>query len=128
MTDPTVTIRAIYDAFARGDIATVLGALDPKIEWVEAAGSAYAGTYTGPDAVLNGVLARLANDWNPFHVAPDRIVADRDTVIAVGTYTGTHNASGRSVRARFAHVWELRDSNIIAFEQIADTAKINEAT
>jgi ketosteroid isomerase-like protein len=128
MTDPTVTIRAIYDAFARGDIATVLGALDPKIEWVEAAGSAYAGTYTGPDAVLSGVLARLADEWNPFHVAPDRIVADRDTVIAVGTYTGTHNASGRSVRARFAHVWELRDSNIIAFEQIADTAKINEAT
>src|ERR687898_621547 len=100
MTDPTVTIRTIYDAFARGDIATVLGA----------------------------VLARLADEWNPFHVAPDRIVADRDTVIAVGTYTGTHNASGRSVRARFAHVWELRDSNIIAFEQIADTAKINEAT
>ena len=128
MTDPTVTIRTIYDAFARGDIATVLGALDPKIEWVEAAGSAYAGTYTGPDAVLSGVLARLADEWNPFHVAPDRIVADRDTVIAVGTYTGTHNASGRSVRARFAHVWELRDSNIIAFEQIADTAKINEAT
>ena len=128
MTDPTVTIRAIYDAFARGDIATVLGALDPKIEWVEAAGSAYAGTYTGPDAVLSGVLARLADEWNPFHVAPDRIVADRDTVIVVGTYTGTHNASGRSVRARFAHVWELRDSNIIAFEQIADTAKINEAT
>jgi len=47
MTDQTATIRAIYDAFATGDIATVLGALDPKIEWIEAAGSAYAGTYTG---------------------------------------------------------------------------------
>lgn len=128
MTNPTATIRGIYEAFAGGDIATVLGALDAKIEWVEAAGSAYAGTYSGPDAVLSGVLARLADDWNPFHVAPDRIVADRDTVIAVGTYTGTHKTSGRSFRARFAHIWELRDSKIVAFEQIADTVKINEAT
>ena len=131
MTDPTGTIRAVYDAFANGDIATVLGALDPKVEWVEAAGSAYAGTYTGPDAVLSGVLARLAGDWKPFHVAPDRVLADgddRDTVVAVGTYTGTHKATGRSFRARFAHIWELRDGKIIAFEQIADTAKVNEAT
>ena len=30
--------------------------------------------------------------------------------------------------ARFAHIWELRDNKIIAFEQIADTAKVNEAT
>ena len=128
MTDQTATIRAIYDAFATGDIATVLGALDLKIEWIEAAGWAYAGTYTGPDAVLSGVLARLADDWNPFHVAPDRVVADGGTVIAVGTYTGTHKATGQSFRARFAHICELRDNKIIAFEQVADTAKINEAT
>lgn len=117
----------VSEAFASGDSVTVLAALDARIEWVEAAGSAYAGTYSGPDAVLSDVLARLADDWDPFHVAPDRMVADRDTVIAVGTDAGTHKATGRSFRARFAHVWELRDHKIIAFEQIADTAKINEA-
>lgn len=128
MTDPTATIGTVYEAFASGDIATVLGALAPKVEWVEAAGSAYAGTYTGPDAILSGVLARLADDWNPFHVAPDRILSDGDTVIAVGTYTGTHKATGRSFSARFAHIWELSDNKIVAFEQVADTATINEAT
>ena len=78
MSDSTATIGGVYEAFASGDVATVLAALDPKIEWIEAAASAYAGTYTGPDALLSGVLARVAHDWDPFHVAPDRIVADGD--------------------------------------------------
>jgi hypothetical protein len=127
MTDHADTIQSTYEAFARGDIDTVLGALDPKIEWVEAAGFPYAGTYTGPDAVVSGVLARLATEWDPFHVAPERILCDGDTVIAVGTYSGTYKATRRSFTARFAHICELRDNKIVAFEQIADTAKVNEA-
>jgi uncharacterized protein len=127
MTDHADTIHATYAAFARGDIETVLGALDPKIEWVETAGFPYAGIYIGPDAVLSGVLVRLGTEWDAFHVAPERILCDGHTVIAVGTYSGTYKATGRSFTARFAHLWGLLDDKIIAFEQIADTAKINEA-
>lgn len=82
-------ISDMYDAFARGDIGAVLAALDPKIEWTEAAGFPYAGTYTGPDAVLTGVFSRLGTEWDGFKAAPDRIVANDDTVIATGTYSGT---------------------------------------
>ena len=127
MTDNAAVVDAIYEAFASGDIETVLGALDPKIEWLEAAGSPYAGTYTGPEAVLNRVLARLGTEWETFHVEPERIVSNGDAVIAAGTYTGTYKTTRRTFTARFAHIWQLRDGKIIAFEQIADTAKINEA-
>jgi hypothetical protein len=127
MTDHAATIHATYEAFTRGDIEAVLGSLDPKIEWVEAAGFPYAGTYTGPEAILSGVLARLGTEWDAFHAAPERLVCDGDTVIAVGTYSGTYTATRRSFTARFAHIWDLRDNKIIAFEQITDTAKVNEA-
>jgi len=48
----TDTVRTTYDALARGDVPAVLGFLDPNIDWTEADGFPYAGTYHGPDAVL----------------------------------------------------------------------------
>jgi ketosteroid isomerase-like protein len=127
MTHNADLIRNTYDAFARGDIATVLALLDPKVEWTEAAGFPYAGTYRGPEAVLAEVLIRLGTEWDDFEAVPDRIAADDGIVIATGTYSGTFKATGRSFAARFAHAWEMRDGKVVRFEQIADTAKVQEA-
>lgn len=54
-------IKNVYDAFAKGDMPTVLGALDKNIIWNEAEGNPYAdgNPYEGPDAVLNGVFTRI---------------------------------------------------------------------
>lgn len=127
MTSNAALIRTTYDAFARGDVETVLAVLDPSIEWTEAAGFPYAGTYIGPDAVLAGVFARLGADWERFEAVPDRVVTEGGTVVATGTYSGTFAATGRSFEARFAHVWELRDGRVVCFEQVADTAMVREA-
>ena len=43
-------VRGVYDAFAKGDVPAVLGFLAPDIEWTEAEGFPYGGTYNGPDA------------------------------------------------------------------------------
>lgn len=53
------SVQSAYDAFAEGDIPAVLDFLSPGIEWTEAEGFPYGGTYTGPDAVLTGVFMRL---------------------------------------------------------------------
>jgi len=127
MTTNAEMIRNNYDAFARGDINIVLAALDPKIEWTEAAGFPYAGTYSGPDAVLTGVFARLGSEWDGFEAVPDHIVVDEETVVAIGTYSGTFKATGRSFAARFAHVWELHAGLVVRFEQVVDTAMVREA-
>jgi hypothetical protein len=34
-------VREAYEAFGRGDISTVLGMMDPGIEWREAEGNPY---------------------------------------------------------------------------------------
>jgi uncharacterized protein len=62
-----------------------------------------------------------------FEAVPDRIGADGGTVVATGTYSGTFEETGRSFTARFAHVWELEDGKVVRFEQVADTAKVQEA-
>ena len=47
------TVRALYDAFARGDLAAFLAQLDPGIRWNEAEGFPYSdgNPYVGSEAI-----------------------------------------------------------------------------
>ena len=120
-------IDEAYRAVAVGDIPTFLGLLDDKVEWTEAAGFPLAGTYHGPQAVLEGVFARLGSEWDGFKVEASQLVAEGDEVVGLGAYSGTYKATGKSFSARFAHVWTVKDGKVVRFEQIVDSAKVNEA-
>ena len=115
------SVRGVYDAFARGDIPAVLGFLSPDIEWTEAEGFPYGGTYVGPDAVLSGVFMRLGTEWENFAAVPDDYIDGGDRVVALGAYSGTYKATGKSFRANFAHVWTVRDGRATRFVQYVDT-------
>ncbi len=62
MANNSEVIRALYDAFANGDVPSVLGVLASNVSWTEAEGFPYGGTYIGPDAVLKNVFMKLARD------------------------------------------------------------------
>ena len=121
------TMQRLYDAFGRGDIPGVLGALDPNVEWVEMDGAPYPGTFTGPEAVLNGVFMRLGTEWEGFRAEPHEYLDAGEHVVALGRYSGTYRASGTAMSAAFAHVWTLRDGRIVRFRQYADTRRLMEA-
>jgi len=121
------TIKGAYDAFAKGDVPAVLGIMDTNISWTEAEGFPYAGTYRGPDAVLQGVFIPLGAEWDGFTVVPDDFIDGGDKVVATGTYSGKYKATGKSFKAAFAHVWTLKNGKAVVFHQHTDTAKVNEA-
>jgi ketosteroid isomerase-like protein len=52
-------IQGIYDSFASGDVAAVIAAFANDISWTEADGFPLAGTYIGPQAVVENVFMRL---------------------------------------------------------------------
>ncbi len=120
-------IRGLYDAVARGDVPTVLAGLDANVEWTEAAGFPYAGTYIGPDAVLNNVLARIGTDWDGYTITPQDFIDGGEQVVVPGLYAGTYKATGKSFEAEFAHIWSLRDGKVIRFHQYVDSALVQEA-
>jgi len=66
-------VRAVYDAFATGDIAGVLGRMSADMVWNEAENFPYAdgNPYRGPDAVLAGVFARIGAEWDGFEAVAD---------------------------------------------------------
>jgi ketosteroid isomerase-like protein len=124
---PIEIVRALYDALATGDVAACAAALDPRLEWIEAAGFPLAGTYRGPQAVLDGVLARLAAEWIDFRTVPDEFVDGGDTVVALGLYSGTYRATGRRFEAPFAHVWRLAGGKVTRYVQYTDTVLVQHA-
>lgn len=120
-------VQGLYAAFAKGDVPAVLGGLAHDIEWTEAEGFPYGGTYNGPDAVLGGVFMRLGADWDGFQAVPAEFIDAGDTVVALGKYSGKYKATGKSFEAPFAHVWKFRDGKAFKFTQYTDTLKVHEA-
>src|SRR5690348_4754835 len=118
-------VRSLYDAFQRGDIQAVLGALDPNIEWWEADNFIYAdgNPYLGPQAVLEGVLMRLGTEWLNFKLTVARMLDAGEDVTVLGRYSGTCKATGARVAAQFAHIWTLRGGKPVRFQQYTDTAQ-----
>lgn len=123
-------VQSIYAAFAKGDVPTVIAALDAQVEWWEAENFIYddGNPYTGPDAVLNGVFARIGAEWEDFAVSPNEVLDAGDTIVGHGYYSGTYRKNGNQARAQFAHLFTFRDGKVIKFQQYTDTAQFKQVT
>lgn len=123
-------IRGIYEAFAAGDIPGVVGRMSPDIVWNEAENFPYADNnpYRGPDAILGGVFARIAAEWDGFAAVPEELLDAGDTVVALGRYRGTCKATGRDVDAQMVHVWRVAGGKAAQFQQYADTLQFARVT
>lgn len=123
MPTPRDLIRMLYDAFARGDAETVLGALHEQVDWREAEGGPLAedNPYIGPKAVGEGIFARLMEEIDGLAVTPKKFVAEGSDVVALGRYTGTHARTGEPLDAQFVHHWTVEHGKVTRFQQYTDT-------
>ena len=116
-------VKNLYAAFGVGDVPAVLGVFDAQIQWREADGFLYAdrNPYIGPQAVAAGVFQRIVTDVENFAVVPGNVVDGGDTVVVEGRYRGKMKATGTSVDAQFAHVWQFRGGKVVRFQRSTDT-------
>lgn len=124
---PVDIIREHYAASDRGDLEAMLAPLAPDVNWIEAAGFPYGGTYHGRDELVRGIFERLPVEWDDYRVSMREIVDGGDTITAIGTESGTYRRTGRFFTARVVHVWWFEDGLVAAFEQFADTELVNDA-
>lgn len=119
----TDVVQRLYAAFAKGDMQAALATMTSDIVWSEADNYPYAdrNPYIGPEAVLHGVFARIGGDWEGFSAVSDEIIDGGDTIVSLGHYGGVCKATGKKMRAQFAHVFRVRDGKISGFQQYADT-------
>lgn len=126
MSDSQEIVRGIYAAFASGDVFGLLALLSPEIVWNEAEGFPYSdgNPYAGPEAVVNGVFARLATEWEGFGVDVREIVGGPGVVTMFGRYHGKHLASGKALDAQCAHTWWIEGGMVVRFQQMVDTCAV----
>ncbi len=130
MADNVKLVQGAYEAFAKGDVAAVLALLHEKVEWNEAEHITYwpGGPFVGPQAVLQGVFARIPQDFDGFRVDVRRIVGCGETVLVEARYRATVKATGKPLDAQVAHVWDFRDGKVVRWQQYSDTWQFAQAT
>lgn len=120
-------VRATYEGTSEENGKNILAALSASSTWTEAAGFPYAGTYTGPDAIVANVFRRLATEWTGYRAKVHTYLADGDRVAAFGVYSGVYKATGKAMSATFGHLYVLRDGKIVSMEQFVDSAMVQQA-
>lgn len=122
---PFETITAAYAALGRNDSSVLFEAMDPAITWNEAVGNPLAdgNPYVGPQAVGEGVFARLVAAIDNFTAVPSTIIDGGDYVVVLGNYRGTLKAGGAALDAQYCHVYRFRDGKAVTFQQYTDTAQ-----
>jgi uncharacterized protein len=119
-----VVVRQLYEA--RGNPEVIRQVLAPDVRWEVVPGFPHSDVYQG----LSGVgdfFTRLFGDFEDWHTEPSEFFEAGDRVIAIGTYSARAKATGKSFKARFAHVWTMRDGLIARLQQCADTVQIARA-
>ena len=122
-------VKKVYEAFGRGDVPAVLGAMDPGIEWHEAESHPYMPSgeaWIGPDAIVNNLFTRIGADWDGFAIHPKSFYDAGNSVIVEARYSGTFRPNGKSLDAQVCHLWDVRNGKITRFQQYVDTAKLHD--
>jgi uncharacterized protein len=127
MTSNLDLIRSTYEGSSQENGKHLVAALAPDAEWTEAAGFPYAGSYVGPAAILANVFQRLATEWVGYRAEVASYMVDGDQVVAFGFYSGTYKATGRSMRASFAHHYTLSGGKILRMVQYVDSYMVQQA-
>ena len=108
-------VKKGYEAFAAGDIQTVMDLFDDDIEWVQPGQSAISGTFHGKSEVMDfmGKLAEKA-----LTVKVKRLIAEGDTVIAITEVTVGGETS------EDADVFTVRNGKTVRMEVHGDTGML----
>lgn len=118
------TVEAIYAAFGRGDLASILNSLAEQVEW----------QHPGPDIPWGGArhgraavaqfFAALVEHVDMEQFVPEQFVARGDDVIVLGRERARVKSSGRVYETEWVHVWSLEGGSVIRFREYTDTAAI----
>jgi ketosteroid isomerase-like protein len=112
--------RRGFEAFARGDFASVLELFDPDIEIYVPADLPNSGTFHGHDGYTQWVQNWL-EAWDEYTTQPEEYrVLDEGHVLTVATQSGRGRGSGLEVSGRVYYLAEYREGKIVRFHLYLD--------
>ncbi|MGH7788338.1 MAG: nuclear transport factor 2 family protein [Candidatus Binatia bacterium] len=104
-------MRKLYDAFARRDLAAIFNLFARDVELVQSTEVPWGGIYRGHEQAAQffaGLTQHVTTS-----VVFERFIDAGDHVVAVGRTQGTVNATAARFDVPIAHIWELRDGQVM---------------
>lgn len=106
-------VHRAFEAFDRGDRATLARLLAPDVEWHSLAGPLVGvATIRGREAMLK-FLEDVPEDIEGWHVNPEEFTdLGNHRVLVIGLFQGRGRSSGVEVNMRVASIYEIRDGMV----------------
>lgn len=118
-------VQSAYAAFGRGDVPGLLALLDQNVEWQTPGPSDLptAGTRRGHAQVAEffGTLGQIVDIE---HFEPHTFIADGERVVVLGRETYKVRATGNRLNSEWCHVFTIRNSRVVAFQEYIDASAI----
>jgi ketosteroid isomerase-like protein len=113
--------RAAYEAFGRGDLATLGDLFAEDAVWVTSDELPLGGEVKGRDQILAN-FAQIPNYWTSFSVDPEEFIDAGDYVIVRGTQRADNDKG--SFEAPFLHLLKVNaEGKTVRGEFFTDSAK-----
>lgn len=126
MTDPKIeTVQTVYEAFGRGDVATILDHLTDDVDWASEAFSAsvapWHGVCKGKGEVPRFFQA-LGEAVEVTEFTPLSMAANDDDVFVTIRFGMQARATGNRATMELHHWWQFRDGKVARYRGTEDTA------
>jgi uncharacterized protein len=123
------TIAQLYEAFGRGDVATILGAVTDDVDWATETASAAApwyGVRHGKDAVADFFTA-FGSAMEIEDFTPVSYAANDTDVLTVVRCRARSRSTGKPIAMDLHHLFKFRDGKIAYYRGTEDTAQVEAA-
>ena len=108
-------LACLYEAMNRGDVESIVRIQAPDVVW-QGAFADLAEPHHG-HAGVRAYARRVTEAWDEFTVEPERFIDLGDRVLVLAREHGRGRYSGAEVQShQTAHVWTLRDGEIVRFQ------------
>jgi uncharacterized protein len=101
-------IREGYERFNRGELEWLFDQMHPEIVWEDSPRMPDSRSYSGIENVRR-YLESFARHWDELRWEPEAVVEADDVVLAFVRLVAKGKASGATVDAEIAHVYNLRE-------------------
>jgi uncharacterized protein len=121
--DTVQRVVALYEAFGRGDLATIVAAMHPDIEWISNGDPAllpWGGTRRGI-AEAKTFFAALAENLDFEAFEPREFLGGADFVTVIGRTRARVKRTGRLIDSEWAHVFRFAGDKLASFREFYDT-------
>jgi ketosteroid isomerase-like protein len=119
-------VRAMLDAFNRGDFEASMAFLDDEVEWHDPPEVPGAGVHRGPQEVREFFVSWLGA-WETYTAKADEVIDAGDQGVVVHHEWGRGKGSGVEIDNRSANLFDLRDGKVVRRRPFPDREAALEA-